>query len=71
MFKGAHVGMPGVYISTAHTLSIHPSRDVPVHLDGEIKDIKFPITIESFPRSFGVYRLTGKKNLYFIGGITC
>ncbi len=51
VFKGAHVGMPGVYISTAHTLSIHPNRDVPVHLDGEIKDVKFPITIEIFPEA--------------------
>jgi YegS/Rv2252/BmrU family lipid kinase len=51
VFRGTHVGMPGIYMGEARTLSIHPSWDVPMHLDGELVEAKFPITIEILPES--------------------
>lgn len=51
VFKGTHVGMKGVCISNAKTLSLEPCEDVPCHLDGDIRDVKYPIDIEVIPKA--------------------
>lgn len=51
VFKGTHVGMKGVFISNAKTLSLEPCEDVPCHLDGDIRDVKYPIDIEVIPKA--------------------
>ncbi len=51
VFKGTHVGMKGVFISNAKTLSLEPCEDVPCHLDGDIRDVKYPLDIEVIPKA--------------------
>ena len=51
VFKGTHVGMKGVCISNAKTLSVEACEDVPCHLDGDIRDVKYPIDIEVIPKA--------------------
>jgi len=51
VFKGTHVGMRGVRISTARTLSVEPIDDVPCHLDGDIRNVRFPLDIKVVPEA--------------------
>ncbi|MGI6628746.1 MAG: diacylglycerol/lipid kinase family protein [Bacillota bacterium] len=49
VFKGQHVGKPGVHISRGCKVSIDAPGYYPCHLDGDVRDVKFPLTVELIP----------------------
>ncbi len=49
VFKGQHVGKPGVYVGKGHEVAIDPPGYYPCHFDGDIRDVKYPLSVELVP----------------------
>ena len=49
VFKGQHVGKPGVHIGRGYKVTIDPPGYYPCHLDGDVRDVKYPLSVELVP----------------------
>lgn len=49
VFKGQHVGKPGVHIGRGYKVTIDPPGYYPCHLDGDVREVKYPLSVELVP----------------------
>ncbi len=49
VFKGKHVGTPGVYIHKALEVQVDADSSYPCHLDGDILELTYPLKVKLVP----------------------